>query len=169
MKWIKEFCLEILNKVKENVVAAIALALIAVMSIIFKKYLTTVCTLALPLWIWILIFAAILCLPAIILRIINRWRRQEVFTNEEVLTDKDDIFNKLHWWVGQQLDFVREETKNNKLITRHSKVIDDRLSPGSAKNFLPAMFSAKPKAFEITIVNEGKETIALRYDHIVPV
>ncbi len=163
MKLIKEFCLEILNKVKENIAATIAIVIIgSILSIglVFKRYLTSVYTLALPLWTWIVLCIVISCLLAIILKIIELRRRKKV------LTDKDDIFNKLRWWVGQQLHFVREQTEDNKLVTWHFSVIDKklRLKPGSTKKILPALFRNKPKLFDITILNEGEETIALRYD-----
>ena len=163
MKRIKDFCIEILNKVKEHFVTTIAIAIfssIVAIGLFFKKHLTTVYTFTLPFWTWILLCVVISCSPVLILRIIDFRRKRKV------LTDEDDVFNKLHWWVGQQQDFVRRETENNKLVTWHFSGIDRSLGlvPGSAKKFLPAMFSAKPKVFNISVVNEGQETIALRYD-----
>lgn len=163
MKLIYEFCLEVLKKIKEHVATTIAVAVVGLILAIFvllKDNLITVYTLGLPLWAWLLFGVIAFCLPVIILKIIDLRRKQNV------LTDEDDIFNKLHWWVGQQRDFVRQETENNKLVTWHFSVIDRslRLNPGSAKKFLPAMFSAESKYFPITILNKGRETIALRYD-----
>jgi len=131
-----------------------------IISFVFKTYLTTVFTLTFPLWGWIVLCVVISCPLAIILKIIDIRRRQEV------LTDKDDRFNKLQWWEGQQLKFVKEQTEENKLVTWHFSVIDKRnkLSPGSAKKFLPAFFSTEPKLFPITLLNKGEKTIAIRYD-----
>jgi len=160
MKWIRDFCLEILYKIKEHVVTVIAGIVFLIISFVFKTYLMTVYTFAFPLWGWIVLLVVVSCLPAIILKIIDIQRRQEV------LIDKDDIFNKLQWWVGQQLRFVREQTEDNKLVTWHFSVIDKRnnLSPGSAKKFLPVIFSTNPKLFPITLLNKGEKTIAIRYD-----
>jgi hypothetical protein len=162
MKRIKEFCLEILNKVKEHIAAVIAMAFISsilALLLVFKKYLTTAYTFALPLWVWIVLCVVIACPLAIIIKIIDLLRRQKV------LTDKDDILNKLNWWLGQQQCFVREQTEDNKLVTWHFSLIDKNLglSPGSAKKFLPVMLSTKHKVIHFAICNEGKETISIRY------
>jgi len=163
MKWIKEFCLEILNKVKEHIAAVIAMAfisLILALLLVFKKYLTTAYTFTLPCWVWIVFCVIISCSLAIIIKIINLLRRQKV------LTDKDDISNKLHSWLGQKRCFVQEQTEDHKPVTWHFSLIDKELglNPGSAKKFLPAMLSTKHKVIPFTICNEGKETISIRYD-----
>ena len=160
MKWIRNFCLEILHKVKEQVAAIIVGALLIIISFVFKTYLTNLYTITFPLWGWIVICVVISCLTSITLKIIDLRHSQEV------LTDKDDIFNKLQWWVGQQLQFVKDQTKENKVVTWHFSVIDkkNKLSPGSAKKFLSAFFNTEPKLFPITLLNKGEKTIAIRYD-----
>ena len=164
MEWIKNFCLEISCKVKDNITTVIATAIVSIflliISFVFKTYLTTAYTFTFPLWGWIVLCVVISCPLTITFKIIDLRRKQEV------LTDKVDISNKLRWWVGQQLRFVQEQTEDNKLVTWHFSVIDKRnkLSPGSAKKILPALFSTKPKSFPITLLNKGEKTIAIRYD-----
>ncbi len=175
MKWIKDFFIEILKKVKEHIVTAIAVfivGLIITMFFIFKRFLIVEFTLTLPVWAWAILCVVISCLPVIILKSVDiqRKNRQESLiqqkSKQEYLTDEDDIFNKLSWWVGQRLNFVREQTEDGKLVTWHFDLIDKKLGliPGSAKKFLPAIFSVKPNPFRITLLNQGEKTIAIRYD-----
>ncbi len=154
MKWIRNSCLE---KVIATVISGIVLLII---TFIFKKYLTTVFTFTFPLWAWIVLCVAISSFTAIILKVIGIRRRQEF------LTDKVDISNKLQWWVGQQLKFVKEQTEDNKLVTWYFSVIDKRnkLRPGSAKQFLPEFFSGSSKLFPITLVKMGEKTISIWHD-----
>lgn len=163
MKRIKNFCLEILSMVKNHIAAAIALVIISVIVVLctsIKSYLTNMYTLTFPLWGWVVLCVAISCPLAVILKIIDLRHKKEV------LTDKNDIYNKLYWWLGQQLRFVQEQTEDNKLVTWHFSVIDKRnkLSPGSAKKFLPAFFTTEPKPFPITLICKGEKTIAIRYN-----
>jgi hypothetical protein len=160
MRWIKDFCLEILKKLKENIAAAISLSFLFVISYVFKKYLMKEYTFTLPLWVWIALCIVISSTTVIILKMIDYRHKPKV------LMDKDDIFNKLHWWLGQQICFVKEQTDDNRVVTWHFNLIDKKLGlkSGSAKKFLPAMFDTKPKPFPITMLNKGEETIAIRYD-----
>lgn len=130
----------------------------------FKELLKTVYTFTLPLWAWIFVYIAICGLPVIILKIIDL-RRTRKAPIGQFLTDTQDIINKLCWWVGQQQHFVEAETRDHKLVTWHFSVIDKKLklNSGSTKKFLPALFRANPKLFNITLINEGEETIAIHY------
>lgn len=134
--------------------------ILALLLLVFKKYLTTAYTFTLPLWVWIVLCAVIACSLTIIIKIIDLLRRPKV------LTDKDDISNELHGWLGQKQDIVREKTEDHKLVTWHFSSIDKELglNPGSAKKFLQAMLSTKHKVIPFTICKEGKETISIRYD-----
>jgi len=129
----------------------------------FKELLKTVCTFTLPLWAWIVVSITICGLFVIMQKIISLRRKRKVPIGQ-FLTDTQDIINKLCWWVGQQ-HFVEAQTRDDKLVTWHFSLIDKRLklNPGSTKKFLPALFRAKPKLFNIAIQSEGEETIAIRY------
>jgi len=124
-----------------------------------KGWLATKHSLELHGLIFILVFLAIAGLPILLFILVKKK------PNRYLLTDADDIFNKLYWWLGQQREFVQKQTEDNKVVTWHFSVIDKELglNPGSAEKVLPKMLNKSPKLFPFTLLKKGKKTIALRY------
>lgn len=89
-----------------------------------------------------------------------------VTSTEKLLTDPGDITNKLIWWLGQQCEFVLTQTRHNQPVVWHFSVIDERnkLSPGSAKKYLPEILNSNESPFPAIVENVSPGTIRLKYD-----
>jgi energy-coupling factor transporter transmembrane protein EcfT len=173
MKWIKNFCLEILSKVKSHIAAVIATtiigAFILIISFVFKTYLKNVYTFTFPLWGWLAIITVFAGVPLILFLIINWLRNSKsppATSIEKRLTDPGAITDKLIWWLGQQRGFVCIQTEFKQPVVWHFSVIDEKnkLSPGSAKKYLPEILNSSESPFPARVKNVSSDTIRLEYD-----
>ncbi len=169
MKWIKNFCLEILSKVKEHIATVIVGTFFLIISFVFKTYLTTVHTFTFPLWGWITIIAIIAGVPLVVVLIIEWLRKSKAppaTSTEKLLTDPGDITNKLIWWLGQQRGFVFTRTKCKQPVVWHFNRIDEErsLAPGSSKEYLPKILNSNESPFPAIVENVSSDTIRLKFD-----
>ena len=168
MKWIKNFCLEILSKIKEHIASVIATATVGtfflIISFVFKTYLTTVHTFILPLWGWITITAIVAGVPLVVVLIIEWLRKPKAPTatsTEKLLTNPDDIINSLNYWLHEQISFLSQKKVTRWYFSKIDNLL--KLAPGSAKKHLPEAMKSSINNFRIEIVNAGEETILVRF------
>ncbi len=153
MKWIKNFCLEILNKVKEHiatVIASILIGLILTILLIFKEWVKAEHSVKLYGWVWIAVVILIALLPFLISWLFTRPK----YKNEE------DVKNVLS-------AYLRHCTNDNPTQenTFRLNVVDrlQKLKRGSAKKYFKDVIN---ETNSWSIINEGDNTIRVKRDSI---
>ena len=124
----------------------------------FRAFLSTEYYFELPLWAWIitgLVFAGI---PLVVVLIKDRWKK---------LTDPNAIKSKLKWYLGQNRDYVANETYYKRPVVWGFANIDKRikLKRGSSKKYLPEILKSGECPFPIKVEDVSSENIRLKYDY----
>jgi len=122
----------------------------------FRKLLSTEHNFELPLWAWIITVLVFAGTPLVVVLIKDRWKK---------LTDPDDIRNKLIWYLGQNRNYVANETYNEPPVVWHYAKIDKtiKLKRGSSKKYLPQILGSDKCPFPVKVLVVSSETISLEY------
>ena len=167
MKWIKNFCLEISCKVKDNIITVIATAIVSIflliISFVFKTYLATAYTFTFPLWGWVLVIAATAAVAVLIFAAITTRRR--CLARSHLLDGTNDICMALVRWITDRC----KETLAPGGITIITVKYDDvdkecGLAAGTAKDYLlPGVKFLIESGFPVTAGLPGEKTITITF------
>ena len=153
MEWIKNFCLEILNKFKEHIAAAIAgvlIALILTILLVFKEWVKAEHSVKLYCWLWIAVVILIALLPFLISWLFTRPK----YKNEE------DVKNVLSAYLRHCTNDkpIQENTFRFNAVDKLQK-----LKKGSSKKYFKDVIN---ETIGWSIINEGNNTIRVKKDSI---
>ena len=161
MKWIKNFYLEILRKVKDHIATVIATAIVGVflliISFVFKTYLTNVYTFTFPLWGWMLVIAATAAVAVLIFAAITTRRRR--LARSHLLDGTTDICIALVRWIV-------DRCKEGGIITVKYDDVDKEcgLVAGTAKDWLlPGVKFLIESGFPVRAGLPGEKTITITF------
>jgi len=123
----------------------------------FRTFLSTEYYFELPLLAWIITALVFAGAPLVVVLIKDRWKK---------LTDPDAIKNKLIWYLGQNMNYVEDETSKKRPIVWDYAKIDKRLKlkRGSSKKYLSEILNSHECPFYAKVLDVSRENIRFKHD-----
>ncbi len=159
--WLKKVRARIANEFVSYICMGVFALILTSMVILwqgFRTFLSTEYSFELPLWAWIIIGVVFSGLPLVMVLIKGRRGK---------LTDPNAIKSKLKWYLGQNRNYVANETYNERPVVWAFAKIDKKiqLKRGSSREFLPEILKSGECPFPVKVEDVSSENIRLKYDY----